>query len=139
MPTAIRFIPSEPHDGFARITVLLGTDYVGVIAERWGGGYEFIPHRIGPFCASLRLPAGQHIGRNYPAVRKLVHGLLEGQVPPAQPPQYVIVRPDGTAWQRSFTSEAAAWGASVRGANNLAEWRVRKAEMIRNGWMVRPA
>ena len=57
--------------------------------------------------------------------------------PPSPIPWYVAVRPDGKAWNRPFTSQAAAWRAMVKGANNDREWRQRKADLERAGWKVR--
>ena len=64
-------------------------------------------------------------------------GLLAGLEPPSPIPWYVGVRPDGTAWQRRFGSEAAAWRAVVKGTNTQAEWRQRNADLAREGWKVR--
>ena len=137
-PASIRFEPSEPYEGLARIVVLLTTNYVGTVAEQRNGAYEFIPNGGGPFCAPLRLPTGPHVAKTYPAIQRLVRGLLKNQEPPAPPPRYVVVRPDGKVWNRPFTSEAAAWRVVVKSTNGPVEWRRRRAEAVRAGWTVRP-
>ena len=137
-PASIRFEPSEPYQGLARIVVLLISNYVGTIAEQRNGAYEFVPNCVGPFCASLRLPTGPHVAKTYPAIQRLVRGLLRYKEPPAPPPRYVVVRPDGKVWNRPFTSEAAAWRMVVKSTNGLVERRRRKENALRDGWTVRP-
>jgi hypothetical protein len=58
--------------------------------------------------------------------------------PPAEPPRYAAVRPDGKAWNRPFTSEAAAGRVIVGGTNGKREQRQRRADLERAGWHVRP-
>ena len=130
-PASIRFEPSEPYEGLARIVVLLTTNYVGTVAEQRNGAYEFIPNGGGPFCASLRLPTGPHVAKTYPAIQRLVRGLLKNQEPPAPPPRYVVVRPNGKVWNRPFTSEAAAWRVVVKSTNGPVDWRRCKTKALR--------
>ena len=102
------FEPSDPYQGLARIVVLLGTNYVGLIAEQRNGAYEFLPNCSGPFCVGLRLTPGPRVAKTYSAVQRLVRGMLKQQEPPSPIPWFVAVRPDGRSWERSFTSEATA-------------------------------
>ncbi len=122
---SIRFGPSGPYQGLARVVVFLGTNYVGTIAEQHSGTYEFVPHRSGPFYTALCLLPGPLVATSDTGIRKMVSGLLAGLEPPSPIPWYVAVRPDGRAWNRPFTSQAAAWRAMVKGANNDREWRQR--------------
>ena len=55
---------------------MLGTNYIGTIAQQRDGAYEFIPHRAGPFCTALRLPAGTLGAKSAAAIQRLVRGLL---------------------------------------------------------------
>ena len=54
-------------------------------------------------------------------------------------PRYCVHRPNGTAWARTFATEAAAWRVVVGGCNSERERRARQAEMQRAGWRVTPA
>ena len=49
---------------------------------------------------------------------------------------YTPIRPDGTPWSRAFLSEAAAWNVIIGGCNSKLERRIRRAEMVRDGWKV---
>ena len=73
----IRFEPSEPYQDLARIVALLDTNYVGTLAERPDGVYEFIPHRSGPFCIALRLSDGLHIAVSFKAMEAVVWRLMK--------------------------------------------------------------
>ena len=95
-----------------------------------------MPHRSDPFCTALRLLPGPHVAANDTGIKHLVSSLLAGLEPPSPIPWYVAVRPDGKAWNRPFTSQAAAWRAMVKGANNDREWRQKKADLVRAGWKV---
>ena len=51
---------------------------------------------------------------------------------------YRVYRPDGTAWTRTFTTEAAAWRVAVGGCNSERERRARQAERQRAGRRITP-
>ena len=135
-PLSLCFAPSR-FQGLARIDVLLDSNHVGIIAQQQRGPFEFIPHRSGSFCRALRLPNGPHVADNENAMRCIVRKLLEAAKTPSTIPEYVAMRPDGRPWERTFFSETAAWRAMVKGAASKPEWRRRKAELERLGWMVK--
>ena len=57
---------------------------------------------------------------------------------PLLKPHYLVTRPNGTAWQRTFATTAAAWRVVVPGRNSAAEWRAKRAAMEREGRRVAP-
>ena len=52
-------------------------------------------------------------------------------------PLWVVTRPDGVVWRRTFTTEGAAWRVVIPGVVSPAAFRLRRAEMVRKGWRVR--
>ena len=106
---------------------------MGTLAERPDGAYEFIPYRSGPFCIALRLSDGPHIVVSFKAMEAVVWRLMKERQAHDQLAAYVPVRPNGTAWTRTFASEAAAWRILI-GARTAprphcgsSTWRTRSA------------
>jgi hypothetical protein len=54
-------------------------------------------------------------------------------------PFWVVTRPDGVVWRRTFATEGAAWRVVIPGVVSPAAFRLRRAEMVRRGWIVRAA
>ena len=47
------FEPSELYQGLTRSVVMLGTKYIGIVAERRDGMQEFVPYRSGASCNAI--------------------------------------------------------------------------------------
>jgi IS4 transposase len=54
-------------------------------------------------------------------------------------PCWAVTRPDGVVWRRTFATEGAAWRVVIPGMVSPAAFRLRRAEMVRKGWIVRVA